>query len=98
MAWKWPKEPGESDLIYELFNGYLEAGPPTGELLKARNEVDEIVDMIYQHRMRLCNRAGLDFEDRDLEGIVSGYDQLNAVLARLMYQMGRLEGERSGQA
>lgn len=98
MAWKWPKEPGESDLIYELFNGYMEVEPPTGELLKVRDDVDEIVDMIYQHRMRLCNRAGLDFEDRDLEGIVSGYDQLNAVLARLMYQMGRLKGERSGQA
>lgn len=98
MAWKWPKEFGESGLIYELFNGFMEVEPPTGELLKVRDDVDEIVDMIYQHRMRLCNRAGLDFEDRDLEGIISGYDQLNAVLARLMYQMGRLKGERSGQA
>lgn len=97
MAGKRPEDDRKSDLIFEVLHGFLEGAPPTGELLSIRKQIDEQVDVIYQHRMRLCNRAGLDFEDRDLEGIVSGYDRLNALLARLMYQMGKLEGEQSTQ-
>lgn len=46
------------------------------------------MDAIYQHRLRLCGRAGLDFEDKDLLELVSAYDRLNQLIARLMYNQG----------
>ena len=98
MAKIWSSDDEKRDMIYSLLNGFMEVGPPLKAVEEKRAEIDALVDVIYRHRLRLCNRTGLDFEDRDLEGIISGYDQLNAVLARLMYQMGRLKGERSGQA
>ena len=39
------------------------------------------MDAIYQHRLRLCGRAGLDFEDKDLLELVSAYDRLNQLIA-----------------
>lgn len=84
-------------LVFETLHGYIESDPPTGELRKVREQIDEILDVIYRHRLRLCSRAGLDFEDRDLEGIVNAYDRLNNVVAILMYEQGKLEGELTAQ-
>ena len=84
-------------LFFEILHGYIESDPPTGELRKVREQVDGIVDVIYRHRLRLCNRAGLDFEDRDLVGIVNAYDRLNSVVGILMYEQGKLEGELTAQ-
>lgn len=84
-------------LVFEILHGYIESDPPTGELRKVREQIDEILDVIYRHRLRLCSRAGLDFEDRDLEGIVNAYDRLNNVVAILMYEQGKLEGELTAQ-
>lgn len=81
-------DPVRREAAYDLLNGYLEGGPPSEAIGEERAKVDALVDVIYQHRMRLCNRAGLDFEDKDLLEIVSAYDRLNQLIARLMYNQG----------
>ena len=57
--------------------------------------VGVLVETIYQHRMKLCARAGLDFEDADLEGIVSAYEKLNRLCGETMYDQGWLDSTRS---
>lgn len=79
------------DLAYDLLSGYLEGGPPSEAVAEERATVDALVDAIYQHRLRLCNRAGLDFEDRDLLEIVSAYDRLNQLVGHFMYNQGWLD-------
>lgn len=81
-------DPVRREAAYDLLNGYLEGGPPSEAIGEERAKVDALVDVIYQHRLRLCNRAGLDFEDKDLLEIVSAYDRLNQLIARLMYNQG----------
>lgn len=81
-------DPVRREAAYDLLNGYLEGGPPSEAIGEERAKVDALVDVIYQHRMRLCNRAGLDFEDKDLLELVSAYDRLNQLIARLMYNQG----------
>ena len=53
--------------------------------------VGVLAETIYQHRMKLCARAGLDFEDADLEGIVSAYEKLNRLCGETMYDQGWLD-------
>lgn len=84
-------------LAYELLSGYLEGGPPSEAIGEERAKLDALVDTIYQHRLRLCSRAGLDFEDKDLEGIVDAYEQMNRLVARLMYEQGQLNRMPSTQ-
>lgn len=81
-------DPARREAAYDLLNGYLEGGPPSEAIGEERAKVDALVGVIYQHRLRLCNRAGLDFEDKDLLEIVSAYDRLNQLIARLMYNQG----------
>lgn len=81
-------DPVRREAAYDLLNGYLEGGPPSEAIGEERAKVDALVDVIYQHRLRLCNRAGLDFEDKDLLELVSAYDRLNQLIARLMYNQG----------
>lgn len=81
-------DPVRREAAYDLLNGYLEGGPPSELVAEERAKVDALVDVIYQHRMRLCSRAGLDFEDKDLLELVSAYDRLNQLIARLMYNQG----------
>lgn len=81
-------DPVRRELAYDLLSGYLEGGPHSEAVAEERAKVDALVDVIYQHRFRLCNRAGLDFEDRDLEAIVNTYEKLNRLYADLMYNQG----------
>ena len=97
MAKIWSSDDEKRDMIYSLLNGFMEVGPPLKAVEEKRAEIDALVDVIYRHRLRLCNRAGLDFEDRDLEGIVSAYDQLNGLVAHFMYKQGQMDAERSAQ-
>lgn len=88
MEKKKAPDPVRRDLAYDLLSGYLEGGPPSEAVAEEQATVDALVDAIYQHRLRLCNRAGLDFEDRDFLEIVSAYDRLNQFIARFMYNQG----------
>lgn len=81
-------DPVRREAAYDLLNGYLEGGPPSELVAGERAKVDALADAIYQHRMRLCSRAGLDFEDKDLLELVSAYDRMNRLIARLMYNQG----------
>ena len=85
------------DLVFELLHGFIEADPPREVLVEERKEIDALVDRVYRHRLRLCNRAGLDFEDRDMVGIIDAYEQMNSLVARLMYEQGHLDGRLSVQ-
>lgn len=81
-------DPVRRELAYDLLNGFREAGPPSGAIGEDRAKVDALADAIYRHRLKLCNRAGLDFEDGDLLEIVDAYDRMNRLIARLMYNQG----------
>lgn len=81
-------DPARRDLAYDLLSGYLEGRPPSGAIGGERAKVDALADVIYQHRLKLCNRAGLDFEDRDLLEIVNAYDRLNQFVGHFMYDQG----------
>lgn len=78
--------------MFELLHGFIEADPSRGVLVKERKEIDTLVDKIYRHRLSLCNRTNLDFEDRDMVGIIDAYEQMNHLVTRLMYEQGHLDG------
>lgn len=93
----WPSDYEKRDPIYRFLNRLMAVGPPLKAIVAKRAEIDVLVDAIYRHRLRLCSRTGLDFEDRDLEGIVCAYDRLNGLVARFMYEQGALDAKRSTQ-
>ena len=90
-------DPARRDLAYDLLSGFSEIGPPSEEINRERAKIDALVDVIYQHRLRLCNRAGLDFEDRDLLEIVNAYDRLNQLVGHFMYNQGWLDAAMAAQ-
>lgn len=77
---------GKRDLAYQMLNGDLHLAD--ARLAALRPQLDALVDEIYRHRVELCGRTGLDFEDADLEGIVSAYERLNRLCADGMYDQG----------
>lgn len=85
MVEKGPSQ-GRRDLAYQILSGELHL--EDARLAALRPQLDALVDEIYQHRMKLCDRTGLDFEDADLEGIVSAYERLNRLCADGMYDQG----------
>lgn len=91
MDQKKAPDPVRRELAYDLLSGYLEGGPPSEALAGERAKLDTQVDTIYRHRLRLCNRAGLDFEDKDLLELVNAYDRLNQLVGNFMYDQGWLD-------
>ena len=97
MSEKKTPDTARMDLVFELLHGFIESDPPRDVLVEERKEINALVDKIYCHRLKLCNRAGLDFEDRDIAGIIDAYEQMNHLVARLMYEQGHLDGSLSTQ-
>ena len=81
-------------LAYQLFNGFTDVDTAKGPLSKEQSQIAFIVERIYQHRINLCARGNLDFEDKDLEAIISAYEQLNRLCAYLMYDQGWYDAQR----
>jgi len=81
-------DPRRRDLAYRLLNGFVEIEIEGMRPLPKYVEIDSLTAKIYQHRIKLCARADLDFEDEDMEGIVSTYEQLNRLCADAMYNQG----------
>lgn len=81
-------DPNKRAPAYRMLNGLTDIGPLTGCILEEREQIDRLVNQIYQHRLRLCNRVHMDFEDRDMEAIIKTYEQLNRLCADLMYNQG----------
>lgn len=81
-------DPRRRELAYQLLNGFMEAEAEPKQLSREEMQIVFIVERIYQHRINLCTRGNLDFEDKDLEAIISAYEQLNRLFARLMYDQG----------
>lgn len=90
-------DPVRRDLAYDLLSGYLEGGPASEGIGEERAKVDALVNVIYRHRLKLCNRAGLDFEDKDLLEIISAYDRLNQLVGNFMYDQGWLDATLTQQ-
>ena len=80
--------PTRRDLAYRLLNGFIEVEEGTVRRLNGYEKVESLVEKIYQHRLRLVSRANLEFEDIDLEEIVTTYEKLNRLCADLMYNQG----------
>lgn len=91
-AWeKWVKarkmpNPKQRELAYEMLSGYTDV--VDARMLEVRPQLDLLVEVIYQHRKKLCARAGLDFEDADLRKILSAYEQLIQLYGDEMYDQG----------
>lgn len=79
-------DPQKREMAYMLFNGMVRL--EDSRMTALRPQVNELVDVIYQHRMKLCARAGLDFEDDDLEGIVAAYEQMTRLCGDALYDQG----------
>ncbi len=88
-------DPRRRDLAYQLLNGFVEIEIEGMRPLSKRAEIDLLTAKIYQHRIKLCARADLDFEDEDMEGIVSTYEQLNRLCADAMYDQGWHDADRN---
>lgn len=86
-------DPIKRDLTYKLLNGFveLEGEPPSSDTMK----ITFLAELIYQHRINLCKRTNLDFEDKDLEAIISTYETLNRLCSELMYNYGWHAGNRT---
>lgn len=81
-------DPQRRDLVYRLLNGFIGSEADETQISRARMPIDFLVEIIYQHRLNLCGRAHLEFEDKDLEAIIAAYEQLNRLCAELMYDQG----------
>lgn len=81
-------DPQRRDLAYRLLNGFIEVEDITTQRLDGFKQIAFLEEKIYQHRFKLSNRAGLEFEDEDLEAIVDTYEKLNRLCAELMYDQG----------
>lgn len=81
-------DPQRRELAYCLLNGLIEAGDGGIQRSDGYKQIAFLVGKIYQHRFKLSNRAGLEFEDEDLEAIVATYEKLNRLCAELMYNQG----------
>ena len=81
-------DPRRRELAYQLLNGFMEVDTEPKQLSKEEMQIAFIVERIYQHRVNLCTRGNLDFEDKDLEAIIIAYEQLNRLCACLMYDQG----------
>ncbi len=81
-------DPRRRDLAYQTLNGFADIEIEGMRPLPKRVEIDSLIAKIYQHRIKLCARADLDFEDEDVEGIVNTYEQQNRLCADAMYNQG----------
>lgn len=90
-------DPRRRDVAYRLLNGFLELEMGEVPPSKERIQIDSLVARIYQHRIKLCTHADLDFEDEDLNEIVSIYEQLNRLCAELMYNQGWYDAKQAAQ-
>ena len=76
-------DPRRRDMAYQSINGFIETEP-----LREREKIEHLVRQIYCHRLNLCTHTDLDFEDKDLEGIITAYEQLNHLCGNFMYNQG----------
>lgn len=81
-------DPKRRDLVYRLLNGFVEVEGGAVQRSSGHSQIEALVEKIYRHRLRLANRANLEFEDDDLEEIVAAYEKLNRLCADLMYNQG----------
>jgi len=49
----------------------------------------QLYEQILDARNRLCERFGIDPEDRDLDIILSSYEEINQIFGIKMYQYGK---------
>lgn len=83
----------QKELIYNMMNGFL-TDIPRQENVAIEDEFAEgkecgrIYEKVYDAKRSLCDRLGEE-EDRDIETIVSGLEEIGRLLAMKMYDYGR---------
>lgn len=82
------------ELAYQQLNGFTKTEEEDGRKSGTQVRIKFLVDEIYRHRLNLCNRVSLDFEDEDLEAIVTAYEQLSRLCAGFMYNQGWYDRNR----
>ncbi len=87
-------DPQRRDLAYRLLNGFVEVEGGAVQRSGGNDQIEFLVEKIYQHRVRLANRVNLDFEDHDLEEMIAAYEKLNRLCAGLMYNQGWYDASR----
>ena len=83
-------DPARRDLVYRWLNGYI--GELKEGLTTEQMQIAFLTEQIYQYRVNVCNRAHLDFEDKDMEAIINTFERLNRLCAELMYNHGWIDG------
>lgn len=83
-------DPARRDAVYQWINSF--SGKETDDMTKDQTQIAALAEEIYQHRLNLCSRGELDFEDQDIEAIVNLYEKLNRLCGSLMYDQGWLDG------
>lgn len=86
-------DPVRRDVTYRLLNGFLEV--EGSELSSDTMKLMFLTEQIYQYRLNLCERTGLDFEDETLEAIITTYEKMNRMCAEMMYDSGWHAGNRT---
>lgn len=82
-------DPVRRDQAYRFLNGLL--GGEQGRQTREQMQIAFLTEQIYQYRLNLCERAGLEFENRDMEAIVDAYEKMNRLIGALMYDHGWLD-------
>lgn len=91
-------DPKRRNLAYQLLNGFVEIETEEMQVSREHMRIEPLIETIYQSRLKLCARTGLDFEDDTLETIINTYEQLNRLLAERMYNQGWYDAKQVFQA
>lgn len=54
---------------------------------------DVLYGKVTDARLRLCERTGLDFEDRDLLDIIEGLERIGKICALKMFDYGKRDAD-----
>lgn len=88
-------DPVKRDLVYQFLNGFIdgEQERQTGEQM----QIAFLTEQIYQRRLNLWERVGLEFENKDMEAIMDAYEKMNRLIGDFMYDHGWLDAALTNQ-
>lgn len=88
-------DPVRRDLVYRSLNGFIDERP--GGQTREQMQLAFLTEQIYQRRLNLCERWGLEFENKDIEAIMDAYEMMNRLIGGLMYDHGWLDATLADQ-
>jgi len=79
--------------LYNQVAGITYAQPGIQDEFEEGRPCWELYSRVSDARLRLAERTGIDFEDRDLLEIIEGLEEIGKLLALRMYQYGQEQVE-----